>query len=1840
MNQELFKEEFVVRFMRVLGENVSCGTSTNVTVNLTGYFYGTSDEVDAEGLTYTKVLKCNTTAVEGKSVYETLAYIEQAYNTVPGFNYKVSYQIGHVNIVPRPILITPDSGQGFMYGDYHNSLIPSITFKDSVVRVAGDGIVQTYGLVHDTTAGSELGICLNNINYYNNGTINGVDVGTCFYINDRMDEYSSDNNMTTSSYDSGAVNSNTGLANVNIKNYVFGDAYSTESSVRSALDRKMSLTENTRYNRNVGVYEITMGDLADKTGNYSLSFAEGVTYEIKSAKVTVTPDNVSVEDNVSETTQTGQYKVYGEKDKELTFQVVTSYTVTKSYYTIKDSNIIKIVSVGNVTKTLTQLDTFDYNADTMTFTKNDLGTGTYIYLAEGDTVHISGFAYGENNGTIRNYGKAESGLKANVEESVNQGSVTGSLYFDTVCKDATEGCNADRTLSYGETSRILLGYLYVDGWSQAAGVYNIVNGMLVAVNEWNNHNYGLEFVEGVKFTIIPRPVGVQIENVVKTYGQTTDVVSCEFVDGAMLSPCVNEAGILMTGNTLLRNNFSVEYFEGMTKLESILNNYSFDGETYNNSKLYSQNSKFANGLVPEEQKASSVYGVAENKNTEQLGVYVSRDERNTTNAACLYSGDTYGFCEDAGTYYLRFYGYLNTTDNITANNYQSAYRPEQPASGHYTGPASGVEKYYYDTYFGYNPNYFVIVLDNDADETAITSENLFTTSHPSTSRVQDATDPYEFDNMLKATGTLTINKKSVALYVNTSYFTEGLEIYYVGQNTNAPALPLIDNSIDLDYNLFNGIGGPEADRETAVSGTDSYAKIIWGTQPSQVRRGDKLAGELAYCNTIITADAYDVLRSDGLLTDYSCLDLVYNDNKDQVNTNLIGYVPIVRNTNLLSIVSESTSSANKTYEESNYAVIFYPGALRIEEDDIKPIVEVNRKDVYLEANAIGTYMYECVGGQTTTTYVNCGPGISIVGKTENTEGDPILNWLNNNVNYESVIKVDLPLIAECETNEYDCTSTAYFELEHGKGNSEFTTSGGILPNTENDFVYPFTMQKDEYVKNAGPNSLKELIITLVNWFGVSAYDQGEIRNGEALDKKFDKYWYIVIEKQGTNGIFDISKVGDYKVHFYVMDNAGNVSNGNMYEVIDEKDVLQTTYKNVGTLHIVDTTKPVVGTINLYNGRVKCTVPDCTKEENWIVAEDTYLPINTLLRYDSEGNAVGNGAYVDIGAATLANLSTLTKYSRVTNASLGFDYVEDASQGKYVLIPAGNNARALKHYSWNNSPSGIHLTITGGSDNSYTEVEFDPKNVKDYSQWNHYFSRDGGITWFLFDKAKGESYLVLDSEGSREILIKAVDSGVKITSATEVTVSYVDKYYGDGQAANTTATMTTYNFVDTSQYDKILIDFEDLTIEEQKLRDAERNAALANIGWNVSEAATNDATKAEQISQLIYGKPAEGEVGVASMYKFFRDKRTAYLDRTSPIINFGRDNGEKLYVYEYGCRTEGMCDTGYTEYYAGAVDSYPEDYDDSSEIKSTTFDKNHSILVNHYLYESTKNEPGTLYQESYADVSQEKPGVKQDVGGLGSDAYAMNGGIAGLDIRNVYSEERRYIIYAFDEDNNKQTFDLSSSIPTSIDTTTGEDSIYAVIKKDPSAYLTTGDYTYTIIYSVFDKAGNESIYIARGVIYASLIPQIEIANAGLVVDVDEPNAYSLTVEQGDDVKNIVNSLAVTAGDKKHFLTQTIYYNGELVVDNKKYNENIWDEFTTSVPGVYEITYNLQYMYHSSDGRSELIEAEPMKLTIVVEATPPVVETSAQTHSSYIIAIIGLLIASLGACWFSLVSKRKN
>ena len=95
-----------------------------------------------------------------------------------------------------------------------------------------------------------------------------------------------------------------------------------------------------------------------------------------------------------------------------------------------------------------------------------------------------------------------------------------------------------------------------------------------------------------------------------------------------------------------------------------------------------------------------------------------------------------------------------------------------------------------------------------------------------------------------------------------------------------------------------------------------------------------------------------------------------------------------------------------------------------------------------------------------------------------------------------------------------------------------------------------------------------------------------------------------------------------------------------------------------------------------------------------------------------------------------------------------------------------------------------------------------------------------------------------------------------------------------------------------------------------------------------------------------------------------------------------------------------------------------------------------------------------------------------------------------------------------------------------------------------------------------------------------------------------------------------------------------------LDYKRYNKNIYEEFTTSVPGVYEITYNLSYMHYGDNGQSELITSDPLKLKIKVEATPPiVVAKSNTTNYTNIVLIISLLASTLFILVLSKKSKKK-
>ena len=236
--------------------------------------------------------------------------------------------------------------------------------------------------------------------------------------------------------------------------------------------------------------------------------------------------------------------------------------------------------------------------------------------------------------------------------------------------------------------------------------------------------------------------------------------------------------------------------------------------------------------------------------------------------------------------------------------------------------------------------------------------------------------------------------------------------------------------------------------------------------------------------------------------------------------------------------------------------------------------------------------------------------------------------------------------------------------------------------------------------------------------------------------------------------------------------------------------------------------------------------------------------------------------------------------------------------------------------------------------------------------------------------------------------------------------------------------------------------------------------------------------------------------------------------------------------------------------------------------------------------------------------------------------------------------------------------LDSIIPTSNNTgsegySDAENEIYDVIANTLAGYdATKGDKSFTIVYSVFDNAGNESPYIARGVIFSSLIPEItvtqnngnagdeggEVLNAALQ-QVDE-DTYYLNVEQGTDVNAVIKSLSVNASTRDYYLTQTIYHNGELVVDNARYNPNVYDGFNTNNPGLYEITYSLQYRYYGEDGTSELISAKPVKLVVNIESTRPLSDSTTHANYANIILLISLLAGSMFIVLIGILGKKRS
>ena len=1302
LKQTQFKNAFKVTYLRSTGENVVCPNNI-ISGTLSGYFPN-------KATTYSYSLGCSNNA------YEALGVINQASGEL-GYNYEITYVKGTMDILTRTILVTPDSDQGFQYGSYtYPTLIPAITFTNElknadytnsskkVVSYNLENNVANVVILNRDETTTATGVTTNNLGLVNSGSgaicLKNIDKNDehTFCINDRQDTYNTGDDETTTSSFSANLD---GSASDAKATYVFGDVYTSESSSRHALNRKLSSATDERYNRNVGVYTITIGDLVDndgldKTGNYKVEFTEGVSYTITAADLEVTP--ISGKNNAAggEPNADGedQSKVYGEADKEIEFIVRTTYTINTTQYIVADQSIITIGEHG-------------VNYYTPVDGKIKVEAGTTIVLA--------GYAYYENsvdgdNKVVQNYnyGVIKNNNKSSNAAGVSQTGISGKSYdkycydnYDdnsTVAKGAIDGCS-NQTITFETSTKILIGYLYVTGYNQKAGTHLIaVDGIVVAKNTFGVKNYNLSVASDITFEIKKLDINLAISSVSKTYGQATDGYKCE--DGA---DCTTNFATLnaQDNEKMLEYNFNISYKDSA----NIISAADYNGE----SKVLMVNAINGNYYTQSEGE--------EDKNN-FLGVSVIRKVNN--DVSCSIDSDEFG-CEDVGSYTLSF-------------------RKVE---------VKGTTK---DGSDRYDDNYNLMF--NNTNVTVENINNDYVVVDPTSHDVVNAS---KVDVIKEISSTLIISKRSVDIFVNTNLNDSEANYYEIEQNIEAPNLPVIDNNYNLIGYKYDGSKQYHGLGENASSSSDNtdldetYTKIVWGDKPKQVRTADALVGSVAYCNEASNGNAYsDTYPGMNTLCSDSSK-LVYNDNKAKVNTNTKNkFILITRdaaNEAGLKILSNSGLSAdNNTYEEKNYNVSFYPGAIHVIGDSSDPTMVIGNKDYYIEANA-SVVDNDIVGS------------ISSIGA--------ILEYLFNGTDTAYIlahVDADGNLAITINNVEIDITQSSLYST-YGNGNESYP---GIVSGVEQTSIYPFVSDyahiasgNDSYLNETNIKTLQQLITTFVKWFNVESYDSGQYINGQYLQRKFDKYYYVAINKFGydiagdVDNLFAINKVGTYTVSFYVMDNAGRVSSDG----------------NTAKLHIIDTTAPTGGELNLYSAAVSCDA-DCNKKDKWYIKEDKVrLALFNKYRYD-EASATyildSSGEYIyytEIGNDT----SPYKKISDLSENITTENYIDylDTSDVKY-------SAEGIRHYNWSSNPDGIFLTITGGSDNSYTFA-----GNSSMSQWKHHYSIDGGFYWMEYELAAGmDGYSAMISDGYRTIMSATIDSGVnKVSTNKTYVITYEACYDG-------------------------------------------------------------------------------------------------------------------------------------------------------------------------------------------------------------------------------------------------------------------------------------------------------------------------------------------------------------------------------------------------------------------------------------------------------------------------------
>ena len=1287
-------------------------------------------------------------------------------------NYIVTTIASEITINQRRIHIAPDENQGFQYGNYVEGIkIAPITFTEAYKT--GAGVTTNQGLVNgglftgttDVYNSQPDGVnnqvalcvvdiaqvitCINDRQNTNTGTIVG-------YVTTGLHEPVYKGGVDGTLYSADDINglSIKRVLASTLKHNVYNDDYSADNdTTRFALTRVDAANNDARYNRNVGTYTITAGELSASAANctsasvnclnanYDIDgFTTGITYTITPAVITITP-------NVD------QKKTYGQSDVHLSFTIVTTFEAAApnedQYYCTSACQSI---------------------------------TGTQT---------VNGFAYGEDDGSAtHNYGKAKNSVKGTGSEATRTSDYTTShgdnnpKYYDKYCLGAPVDCqNYSATHEYVSlkyttaTSRILLGYFYVEEWKQSANAgHKILNGIVVAKNEFGNVNYtynvALGADTGVTFEIEKLRIDATIVNVTKTYGQSTDAHKC---DSGYEAACTSDFALSISTNSSHDNENRLEYNFNVFSLDASDNVLAIDAAA-------SSVNKVGDKVLLTREISGHFYtqtSLAEYKNI-HLGLTVVRANNNAN--TCIATSDIYG-CEDVGEYTLVFRK-QSVTNNVD-NNYDVTFN--KAVRG-----VSADQKGYVIVNSTQSIKY-----DQRDGETGSDGTEVQYTIYPASGLdgVLSNQKSGAADNDLTAidiiqtyTGTLKIEKREVTFYVGT-YNPDGsvYQRYVIEQNEQVPTFPRLNNYFTTTTTT---VKKKEVRYVTWFDSTEYES----GGIPRNVRTGDHLVGADAYgvviCKTATPVNASiknEVYGAGNCTSTVAYADVNRIDSSTgsyMFDTSVIGDYAILRNkasTYIKTGDTNGSATGTNANETRNYAVIDVNGVLVIYEDQTDPVIQIGNGDVVadkhsfvIEANAHTVLTSSCATNTAGAIFhYNCNVA-GLKYDENNKQLGQIISYITNNYSgYNSAITSKHNPSSWSETLR---TSALKLPTSIPADISTWiyqpVNNIGLTSSNANTTLYSVDRSVNTYDFDSDYiDSNLEAISSIISWFNITSYDYSYFRGtsfDDSVIKRYTPRYYFYIEGSvdGNLAAFDPTYVGDFTIKIYAMDDVGNYSDAPASV----------------TLRIVDTTNPETGTMHLFNAPVVCltgttteaTVGNCATNNinDWYV-KSGYVHINAFRKYrkiadDNYTEDNTNGTYIRL------NGSMVNIYGGSINRYL--DNVVQASKptnilGNYVYVSAkATKAVEVEHMYWSNIKEK-YLVVVGGKDNSYIDGEYSDT----LSQWETYYSINGGSAWFKYDRHDYDGVTITLADGITTIVTRVLDTG---RSFSVNSTGHTYEYYKD------------------------------------------------------------------------------------------------------------------------------------------------------------------------------------------------------------------------------------------------------------------------------------------------------------------------------------------------------------------------------------------------------------------------------------------------------------------------------